>query len=84
MRELKNENNYVLLCAGSDGIDGNSDAAGAVVNGHTQKKANDSGLSLSEYMERHDSYSFHQQCGSLIKTGYTGTNVNDIAMALLF
>ncbi|MFO7841831.1 MAG: DUF4147 domain-containing protein [Fidelibacterota bacterium] len=82
--ELNKENNYVLLCAGSDGIDGNSDAAGAVVNEHTQKKAKDTGLSLSEFMERHDSYSFHQQCGSLIKTGYTGTNVNDIAMALLF
>ncbi|MDZ7821375.1 MAG: DUF4147 domain-containing protein [Candidatus Marinimicrobia bacterium] len=83
LRELGGREDYALLCAGSDGIDGNSDAAGALVDHRTRAKAKDSGLSLTAFLRRHDSGTFHERCESQIRTGYTGTNVNDIAMALI-
>lgn len=64
---------------GTDGIDGNSDAAGALVSPKTtfSKK-----MDLQKYLDRHDSYHALKKMHSLILTGYTGTNVNDIAIAV--
>ncbi len=81
LNKLKNTSGITLLCAGSDGIDGYTDAAGAIVDAVTYQMAKAKGISLEDYLLRHDSYSFHQQCDSLIKTGYSGTNVGDIVMA---
>lgn len=63
---------------GTDGIDGNSDAAGALVSPKTIALAKK--LKLKKYIESHDSFSVIKKLHSLIFTGYTGTNVNDIAM----
>jgi glycerate 2-kinase len=82
LADLKDYPGYALLCAGSDGIDGNTDAAGALVDRQTFLKAQATGLSPEVYLQRHDSYHFHQQCGSLIVTGPSGTNVADIAMVV--
>lgn len=63
---------------GTDGIDGNSDAAGALVSPKTIALAKK--LNLNKYIESHDSFRVIKKLRSLIITGYTGTNVNDIAM----
>ena len=83
LEALGDRKGWALLCAGSDGIDGNSDAAGAAVDGSVWKKAAEKGLSPGACLTAHDSYTFHRHCGSLIRCGHTGTNVNDIAVALL-
>jgi len=69
-----------IACMGTDGIDGNSDAAGAIVSPQTiilSKKMN-----LKKYLDRHDSYHAFKKMNSLIFTGFTGTNVNDIAVVV--
>jgi glycerate 2-kinase len=63
---------------GTDGIDGNSDAAGALVSPKTVALAKK--LDLKKYLDNHDSYYAFKKLRSLIFTGYTGTNVNDIAI----
>jgi glycerate-2-kinase len=67
-----------LACMGTDGIDGNSDAAGALVSPKTLALAKK--LDLKKYLDSHDSYHAFEKLCSLIFTGYTGTNVNDIAV----
>ncbi len=72
-----------FLSAGTDGTDGPTDAAGAVVDGATIKNARAKGLSPEAYLERNDSYSFFKETGELVITGPTGTNVMDIQIALI-
>jgi glycerate-2-kinase len=67
-----------LGCMGTDGIDGNSEAAGALVSPKTVALAKK--LDLKRYLGSHDSYHAFKKLRSLIFTGYTGTNVNDIAV----
>lgn len=71
-------------CMGTDGIDGNSPAAGAVVDGDTAEEAERVGLNPVEYLENNDSYTFFHRLGRAIHTGPTGTNVNDIFIALVY
>lgn len=68
----------VIACLGTDGIDGNSDAAGAIVSPQTIILAKK--MDLKKYLNRHDSYHAFKKLNSLIFTGFTGTNVNDIAI----
>lgn len=77
MEELRNEP-IVMLSCGTDGIDGNSPAAGAIIDGYSYGKARQLGLNPNEYLERNDSYSFFEKMRDAIITGYTGTNVMDI------
>jgi glycerate-2-kinase len=70
----------IVACMGTDGIDGNSDAAGSLVSANTRTLANKKGLDLARYLARHDSYVVLKETNSLIFTGRTGTNVNDIAI----
>ncbi|MFQ6075166.1 MAG: glycerate kinase [Candidatus Bathyarchaeia archaeon] len=63
---------------GSDGLDGPTDAAGAVADGSTVSRALGEGLEPVSYLGDNDSYSFFRGLGDLIYTGPTGTNVNDI------
>ena len=72
----------VVLSAGTDGIDGNSPAAGAVADETTLGRARLRGLDAEEFLERSDSYGFFDQLDDAIKTGPTGTNVRDIRIAL--
>ena len=78
-----------LLSAGSDGMDGTTDVAGAIVDGTTVTKAAALGLDAEAYLNNNDSYSFFSDLdrrsngSSHLKTGPTGTNVMDLQVVLL-
>jgi hydroxypyruvate reductase len=73
---------WVLACD-SDGIDGTDDAAGALIGPDTLTRAARLGLDPAAYLWRHDSYTFFDQLGDLVRTGPTRTNVNDIRAILV-
>ena len=73
---------FVALCGGTDGIDGNSPAAGAIVDSTTIDRAQAIGLDPADFIERSDAYSFFVALGDTIATGATGTNVRDIRILL--
>jgi hydroxypyruvate reductase len=79
---LSAHEHLVALCAGTDGIDGNSPAAGAIVDGTTIARARAIGLDPQDFLERSDAYSFFVALGDAIATGPTGTNVRDIRILL--
>jgi len=78
-----------LLSAGTDGTDGPTDAAGAVVDGTTAAKAREQGLDPVEYLANNDSYTFFRKFDELtgekahLLTGPTGTNVMDLQITLM-
>ena len=74
--------NVALLAVGTDGTDGPTDAAGGLVDGHTCEKILWKGERPELLLERNDSYHALEICGDLIKTGPTGTNVNDLIVLL--
>ena len=74
--------NVLILSAGTDGTDGPTDAAGAIVDGTTIARARALGLDAPAYLAANDSYHFFEQLDDLIKTGPTGTNVMDIHLIL--
>ena len=69
-----------LLAAGTDGIDGVTDAAGAFVDGETLARGEALGLVAQEALDRNDSYGFFEQEGGLFRTGPSGTNVMDLIL----
>jgi len=76
-------NGVVVASASTDGIDGPTDAAGAMVDGDSISRAQKLGLNASEYLKNNDSYSFFSKLGDLIFTGPTGTNVNDLSIVVM-
>jgi hydroxypyruvate reductase len=76
--ELDGVENILFISLATDGDDGPTDAAGAVVNGETRQRAERLGLFAADYLSRNDAYHFFQPLNDLIKCGYTGTNVNDL------
>ena len=72
-----------VFSVGSDGTDGPTDAAGGFVDGETKKKLADAGYRIEQVLEENDSYHALEKCDGLIKTGATGTNVNDVAVVLI-
>jgi glycerate-2-kinase len=74
---------FALLSAGTDGTDGPTDAAGAVISNDTFVKIKKLQLEPEAYLQKHDSYHFFEKTGDLLKTGPTGTNVNDLVVALI-
>ncbi|HEX2696183.1 MAG TPA: DUF4147 domain-containing protein [Anaerolineales bacterium] len=76
--ELNGVENVLLISLATDGDDGPTDAAGAVVNGQTHQRAKKPGISAADYLSRNDAYTFFDRLGDLLKPGYTGTNVNDL------
>ena len=73
-----------LLTLGTDGEDGPTDAAGALVTGETLARARQMGLNPLDYLQRNDSYHFFQALNDLLVTGPTGTNVNDLVFLFAF
>ena len=71
-----------VLSAGTDGVDGPTDAAGAFVDGSTLTTARQYGLDPDAMLHNNDSYTFFQAIGGLFRCGPTGTNVTDIKIAL--
>jgi glycerate-2-kinase len=80
--EINSGQHFVILSAGTDGIDGNSPAAGAIADETTIPRARELGLDASEYLARSDSYGFFERLNALIVTGPTGTNVRDLRIFL--
>jgi hydroxypyruvate reductase len=74
--------NIACLSAGTDGTDGPTDAAGAIVSGDTISRAAKLGLDAADYLSRNDSYALFEALGDLLKTGPTGTNVMDVNVML--
>lgn len=72
-----------IISVGSDGTDGPTDAAGGYVDGNTLEQLKTQGLSVEKVLRDNDAYHALEAVGGLIKTGPTGTNVNDIAIALI-
>jgi glycerate 2-kinase len=74
----------VLASIGTDGIDGPTDAAGALVDNTTLERAVSAGAGAPEpFLEDNDAYRFFDQIGDLIRTGPTGTNVGDLQIVLI-
>lgn len=73
----------VVFSLGSDGTDGPTDAAGGLVDGQTLARLRAAGLSVHGVLARNDAYHALATVDGLIRTGPTGTNVNDVAVALL-
>lgn len=73
---------FVAFCAGTDGIDGNSPAAGAIIDSTTIDRAQTISLDPSTFLERSDAYSFFVALGDVVATGATGTNVRDVRILL--
>jgi hydroxypyruvate reductase len=72
----------VIASIGTDGIDGPTDAAGAVVDPTTARRAAGDGLVAAAYLDRNDSHAFFAALGDLLQPGPTGTNVGDLQVLL--
>jgi glycerate 2-kinase len=78
--ESREHGQLAMLGCGMDGIEGNSTAAGAIIDDHTFKNMEDHGLDPQQFLENNDSYACFSNLGDVIITGPTGTNVNDLGM----
>ncbi len=76
--------NAAVFSVGSDGTDGPTDAAGGYADGDTCAALLAEGLTVDAVLQENDAYHALQKTGGLIMTGPTGTNVNDVAVALLY
>jgi len=73
-----------VLSAGTDGIDGNSSAAGAVVDGTTLARAKARGLDAQAFLAGFNAYPFFDALGDSIVTGPTGNNLRDLRILLAY
>jgi glycerate 2-kinase len=72
----------VFACVGTDGIDGSSDAAGALVDAHAIEEARRAGLDPQRALDTNDSHAFFERLGTQLRCGPTGTNVADVCAYL--
>jgi hydroxypyruvate reductase len=75
--------NIFFLSAGTDGIDGPTDAAGAMITPALKGIIRDQGIDPGRYLENNDANRFFEKTGHLIKTGPTGTNVCDLQLLIV-
>jgi glycerate-2-kinase len=81
--EIEGIDSITLLSAGTDGTDGPTDAAGAIVDGQTVLRAKANGIAPEDHLKNNDSYNFFKKTNELFITGPTGTNVMDIQIVLI-
>jgi glycerate 2-kinase len=79
-KKLGGIDGIAIASLSTDGIDGPTDAAGAIADGRTYAEALKMGLVPEEFLSDNDSYHFFSKLGDLIFTGPTGTNVNDVSV----
>jgi len=79
---LKESEECVIASFSTDGIDGPTDAAGAIIDGFTIRRAKQLGLDPEKCIANNDSYNFFSKLGDLIRTEATGTNVNDLSLII--
>lgn len=75
--------NVAVFSVGSDGTDGPTDAAGGYVDGNTTSILNDFGIEIDAVLQNNDAYHALARADGLLKTGATGTNVNDVSVVLI-
>jgi hydroxypyruvate reductase len=81
--EIAGLENVALMALATDGTDGPTDAAGAIVDGKTLKRAEALGKDPVAALKDNDAYPFLDAVGALLRTGPTGTNVNDLLVILV-
>ena len=74
--------NIAVLSAGTDGVDGNSSAAGAVVDGSTAERSREQGWDVRAALERFDAYPLFSAIGDSLETGPTGNNLRDLRILI--
>lgn len=84
VKQLAGCKDLALVTLATDGEDGVTDAAGAIVTGQTLARATALGLDPDDFLSNHDSYSFFLALDDLLQPGPTGTNVNDICFLFTF
>jgi hydroxypyruvate reductase len=72
-----------ILASGTDGTDGPTDAAGAIIDASTVEQVGKENIPVEEYLRNNDSYNFFIRTNSLFVTGPTDTNVMDIVIGLI-
>jgi glycerate 2-kinase len=82
VEQIANLDGTVVAALGTDGIDGNSPAAGAIADGNTAERANRRRLNPHDFLARNDSYRFFKRLNDSLVTGQTGTNVADLYLML--
>ncbi|GAB4444334.1 MAG: glycerate kinase [Anaerolineales bacterium] len=80
--ELRGLENAMLIALATDGEDGPTDAAGAAATGETCQRGERLGLDAADYLSRNDAYHYFEALGDLIRSGPTGTNVNDLVFLI--
>jgi hydroxypyruvate reductase len=76
--------NITVLSAGSDGIDGNSHAAGAIADGTTLERARSAGFDASLHLKGFNAFSFFEALGDTVMTGPTGNNLRDLRILFAY
>jgi hydroxypyruvate reductase len=76
--------NICVLSAGTDGVDGNSPAAGALADGSTVMRAVSMGLDAQAALKGFDAYSLFRGLGDAVETGPTGNNLRDLRILLAY
>jgi glycerate-2-kinase len=79
---LEGLSGVLVASLATDGTDGPTDAAGAFADGTTLPRARARGLDPEEFLARNDAYAFFEALQDLVRTGPTGTNVNDVVLVL--
>ena len=82
-RDLRGHRGITVLCAGTDGVDGSTSAAGAFADGEVWDRALWAGIDPDRYLARNDSGGFFAQTGGTFCPGPTGTNVMDLSLILV-
>lgn len=82
--ELADFPEVMLVTLATDGEDGDTDAAGAVVTGETWRQGMALDMNATEFLNRNDSYSYFDRLDDLLRPGPTGTNVNDLTFLFTF
>ena len=82
-RELAGRDDVMVLAAGTDGTDGPTDAAGAFADGRTWERAREQGVDPEALLVNNDAYHVFDPLDALLRTGPTGTNVNDLFVGLV-
>ncbi len=83
-QRLEGSEGVAMMLLATDGVDGNSPAAGAIVTGASAAAAHELGYDIDEAIAENDSHPLLHALGACIHTGPTGTNVNDLMVALIY
>jgi glycerate 2-kinase len=82
--DLENTHDIAMMALATDGVDGPTPSAGAMIDGETISKARALNLEAQFFLENHDSFTFFSAIEETVLLGPTGTNVNDLVLCLVY